>query len=223
MLVRDTAFVLKKVLFKETSLILNVLSRGGGLQSFMVKGALRPKSPFLGVIEFLNEIEIHYYKKENTTLYTLNKAELIKDHFSLTLYPDVLMEIGELVQYTRRNIPYNEPVPALYQSFSFLLRGVGDKKENKALLYYFLTLLQEMGLPLKISEHCICGNAERSYFDPENGSFGCSRCRKGIFVGEKMADDLTALAGHRGKEIEISSTEKAGYMEILKEYLKYHK
>ncbi|HPE20813.1 MAG TPA: DNA repair protein RecO [Candidatus Mcinerneyibacteriales bacterium] len=223
MVIRDSAFVLKKILYKETSLILNVLSRAGGLQSFLVKGALRQKSPFFGMIEFLNEVEIHYYKKENTTLYTLNKAELVRDHFALSMTPDTLMAIGELVQYTRRNIPFNEPVPALFQSFSFLLRGVEEKKENKALLYYFLTLLQEMGLPLKLTGRCSCGETERSFFNPEEGAFSCSRCRKGIFVGSKMADDLTALASHRGKNIEISAKEAKDYMDILKEYMKYHK
>ena len=223
MLIRDSAFVLKKILFKETSLILNVLSRKGGLQSFIVKGALRPKSSFFGMIEFLNAIEIHYYKNENTTLYTLNKAELIRDQFALTMTPDTLMAIGELVQYTRRNIPFNEPAPALFQSFTYLLRGVEEKKESKALLYYFLTLLQEMGLPLKLSPYCLCGEEERSYFDPENGSFSCAQCRKGLFVGPKMASDLTALAEHRGREIEITIKESRNYMDVLKEYMRYHK
>jgi len=223
MLVRDSAFVLKKILFKETSLILNVLSRNGGLQSFIAKGALRPKSSYLGIFELFNEIEIHYYKKENTALYTVSKAELIRDNFSLTESPDSLMDIGKLVQYTIRNIPFNEPVPALYQSFSYLLLGVKEKKENKALIYYFLTLLQEMGLPLKLSGLCACGNSERSYFNPEDGSFSCSRCHRGRFVGEKMAVDLTALAEHKGKVINITATEKRDYLEILKEYMRYHK
>ncbi|HDS03467.1 MAG TPA: DNA repair protein RecO [Firmicutes bacterium] len=223
MLVSDKAFIIKKTPFKETSLILNVLSRNGGLQSFVVKGALRPKSPFLGILEFLNEVEIYYNKKENTTLYTLFKADLIRDHFSLASSSGLLMDIGFLVQLTRRNIPFNEPVPALYQSFYYLLRGVEEKKGNKALLYYFLTLIQEMGLSLHLSGACSCGAKKSPYFNPENGSFYCEKCQKGRFVGEKMAFHLKTLADKKGKEIEITSRETKTYFDVLKEYLKFHK
>src|SRR5918996_1550894 len=70
------AVILQTFKYSDTSKILRLITRSNGLQSVIAKGALRPKSPFGGVLEPFTEGTASFHAKENRDLHTLSSFEL---------------------------------------------------------------------------------------------------------------------------------------------------
>jgi DNA repair protein RecO (recombination protein O) len=66
MLVKTEAIVLNKINYSETSIIVKVLTRSHGLQTFLVKGVYRKKSTQkASLFQPLSILEVVFYQKEN--------------------------------------------------------------------------------------------------------------------------------------------------------------
>ena len=68
MKIKTHAFVLKTTIFKESSLIIRLFTREKGKSTYIVKAAMRQKSPNKAIYQQLNEVEIdysHHPKKQN--------------------------------------------------------------------------------------------------------------------------------------------------------------
>ena len=60
MKIKTHAFVLKTTLFKESSLIIRLFTREKGKSTYIIKAAMRQKSPNKAMYQQLNEVEIDY-------------------------------------------------------------------------------------------------------------------------------------------------------------------
>ncbi|MBN2461830.1 MAG: recombination protein O N-terminal domain-containing protein, partial [Candidatus Cloacimonetes bacterium] len=72
--------ILKKVLYRETSLILDFFSRSEGRVSMLAKGSRGEKSRHTGLLELLNELEAVVYMNRESSWIIFKSAELIKSH-----------------------------------------------------------------------------------------------------------------------------------------------
>ena len=70
MKIKSHALVLKTTIFKESSLIIRLFTREKGKSTYIVKAAMRQKSPNKAIYQQLNEVEInytHHPKKQKQT------------------------------------------------------------------------------------------------------------------------------------------------------------
>jgi len=64
--VKTKGIIIKKVNFRETSIILDVLTSEFGVISVIAKGIRKQKSKDTGLLEILNELELNLYKNPNS-------------------------------------------------------------------------------------------------------------------------------------------------------------
>ena len=91
MKIKTHAFLLKTTIFKESILIIRLFTRAKGKSTYIVKAAMRQKSPNKAIYQQLNEVEIdysHHPKKQIHPVYSVKLLEdwayrlLVMHHFS---------------------------------------------------------------------------------------------------------------------------------------------
>src|SRR5277367_616055 len=76
-------FILARMPFGNTSLIVRCLSRQAGRLTFMAKGAARPKSPFAGALDLFYLADFLYQPARTGEMHTLREVKVIEAHLGL--------------------------------------------------------------------------------------------------------------------------------------------
>jgi len=76
-------FIVGRMPFGNTSLIVRCLSRQAGRLTFMAKGATRPKSPFAGTLDLFYLVDFLYQPARTGEMHTLREVKLIEAHLGL--------------------------------------------------------------------------------------------------------------------------------------------
>ena len=76
-------FIIGRLPFGNTSLILRCLTREAGRLTFMAKGATRPKSPFAGQIDLFYLADFLYASARTGDMHTLREVKLIEAHVGI--------------------------------------------------------------------------------------------------------------------------------------------
>lgn len=76
-------FIIARMPFGNTSLIVRCLSREAGRITFMAKGATRPKSPFTGLIDLFYLADFLYQPSRSGDMHTLREVKLLEAHLGL--------------------------------------------------------------------------------------------------------------------------------------------
>ncbi|RMG63638.1 MAG: DNA repair protein RecO [Calditrichaeota bacterium] len=189
--VRTLALVLHTRRWSESSKIVELFTRQRGNLKLMAKGALRPKSPFAGVVESLNYVEVLFTVRETRSLQVLTSASLInpflhiRENWNKTA---VAFAAAELIAQALRQ---HEPVPAFFdytiQWFTHLDRA-GGQQFLDFLIHFLLELNRTLGFALNPEQCWACHQpprGKRIYLIYQNGAFLCQTCfRPGNFQGE---------------------------------------
>jgi DNA repair protein RecO (recombination protein O) len=76
-------YVIGRMPFGNTSLIVRALTHPGGRLTFMAKGATRPKSPFAGQIDLFYLADFLYVPARTGEMHTLREMKLVEPHLGL--------------------------------------------------------------------------------------------------------------------------------------------
>ena len=76
-------FIVGKMPFGNTSLIVRCLTRQAGRLTFMAKGATRPKGPFTGALDLFYLADFLYQPARTGEMHTLREVKLIEAHLGL--------------------------------------------------------------------------------------------------------------------------------------------
>jgi DNA repair protein RecO (recombination protein O) len=76
-------FIIGRMAFGNTSLIVRVLTREAGRLTFMAKGAVRPKSPFAGQLDLFYLADYLYAPARTGEMHTLREVKLAEAHLGL--------------------------------------------------------------------------------------------------------------------------------------------
>ncbi len=139
--------MLRKTRFGDTSLIITWFTLGHGRLKTVVKGALRPKSKFSGVLDLFFECEISFARSLKTELHTLREAALRdareglrRDYIRVAL-ASYFVELMELA---------TEPEHAAPELFDLLIRALRHLDEKpasrRALLHFETELVRLLGI-----------------------------------------------------------------------------
>ena len=194
---RAEALVLRGVDFSETSRIVTLVTAQRGRLVCMATGARRPKSPFAGMLDTYNRLEIVYYWKESREVQTLAEATLIdaytdiKNHMEKSTYASFPLEL------TLRVAQANEPsAPLFHQAvtgFHQLDRWRGDVRAHCC--WQVLGLLAAAGFQPSLERCCACGGSVPSAPSFSlDGGVTCRACPGDRRLTAKDYAQLRALA-----------------------------
>ncbi|RUO65520.1 DNA replication and repair protein RecO [Pseudidiomarina planktonica] len=149
----DTAYVLHRWPYQESSLMCDLLTRQEGRVRVIAKGARRPKSPWRSVLQPFAPIQVEY--RGRSELQTLTHAEAVNPLLpalnGIQLYS--AFYLNELVQRLTR---LHQSFESLFEEYAQTLLQLRDVEQVEPLLRRFeWQLLNHLGLAFDWSTDCL--------------------------------------------------------------------
>lgn len=170
------ATIFRRSDFRETSRIVTCLTREHGRVTGLAKGAHRPDSPFLGRIDFLNEVRATF-SPDRGGLRLLVRVELVRERRALR-EPVRFFAASHLAQLCEFAMPDARPDAVAYDLLAgglSLLERCPPPAVQRVVLGLELRLLAHLGA-LPDLDHCAeCGAAlsDRAYRTDDSLAFFC--------------------------------------------------
>ncbi|UOA08783.1 DNA repair protein RecO [Methylobacter sp. S3L5C] len=173
------AFILQQRKFRETSLIIDVLTRDFGRVSLLAKGVRKAKSKTAGLLQPFIPLTLSYFGKSE--LKTLTDVEIIQPFPQLQgLAVYCGFYVNELIGCF---LHQQDPHPEVFACYKTCLSGLSDSSKIEAALRIFeLDLLDAVGYGLQLNHDYPDGsaiqpsthyhfNAEQGPIEAADGSF----------------------------------------------------
>ena len=147
MKIKTHAFVLKTTIFKESSLIIRMFTREKGKSTYIVKAAMRQKSPNKAIYQQLNEVEIDYSHHPKKQIHPVYSVKLVEDWENIctdlkkTVLCTSMLEIID--KSYDEEIPDAETYDTLKQVMSYFESNSSNL--NNAFYYFILHFLKNSG------------------------------------------------------------------------------
>jgi DNA repair protein RecO (recombination protein O) len=111
-------FIIARLPFGNTSLIVRCLSREAGRLTVMAKGATRPKGPFAGAIDLFYLVDLQYQPVRTGEIHTLREIRLVEPHLGLRKsYPN-LMAAQYFASLIETITESGTPLPGEYELYA---------------------------------------------------------------------------------------------------------
>jgi DNA repair protein RecO (recombination protein O) len=185
------AFVLHAYPYRETSLLVEVLTRGSGRMSVVARGARRPRSPTRGALMAFQPLSLSWYGKGEVK--TLAQAEWIGGQALLSgealLCGFYLNEL--LVKLLAREDAHEE----LFDRYRAALRELAAGDASPPILRAFeKALLKELGYAMSLDREARNGGAIDPgglyTYDPERGPLALNGLRADLQLSGRTLLDL---------------------------------
>ena len=144
----QNVYILHTYPFKETSLIVDILSKDFGRISVVAKGARRPRSSLRGLLLPFQGLQATWSGlQELKTLHSIEWSEAF-----LNIEGDSLICGFYLNELVMRMVPKDDPYPELFNYYHKTITSLTSKKYlNISLRCFELKLLQELGYKVSLN------------------------------------------------------------------------
>lgn len=145
--------LLRRSRFSDTSLITNWLTRQQGKVKTIAKGALRPKSPFLGKLDLFFQCELLWHQSRRADLHVLREVKVLEPFAQIrTTYLQTLAA-SYFVELIDEATEPEHPVPDLYgllfRALNYLNRRLPDAR---GVLFFERELCKCLGVEAESEE-----------------------------------------------------------------------
>jgi len=176
---KTTAIPLACYPYSSTSRIVHWLTRHHGKVSTLLKGALRPRSLFLGEYELFGTSELLYFAKRTGTLYTGKECALLHPRPTFRTDWRAMQTASCITALFNKNTPEEAPCPELFELFEELL-DLAEEYGNSFpfLVWAELRFCDHHGHAPNFGSCTLCGAASMLAFSAASGGTVCSSCSK---------------------------------------------
>ena len=224
--------VLRKVNFRETSVILDLLTAELGKISLIAKGARKDKSKFSGSFDLLNLVEFELYKKPQSDWYLVKSAVVLQTHlYEISFQQNILMQAAaEIIR--QLHIPH-EDRSEIFQLLRYYLNYIPHTDKNGIAVFwrFMLRLLKILGIELDL-ENCVICNQKKSSFSAFSIKFHgliCKQCfRPSLALPFSQPQEVSYLfkninsIGNILDELNISALTRQQINQIFLDHLEEH-
>ena len=149
--------LLKKTIFRETSLICDILTPQAGKIKILAKGVRKPKSSCYGTLQILAELEFSTYKKKSSDWHILKTAELKQTFEADNLETTAVLQAGAEL-FSQMIIPELEAANYYKLLKNYLVYTHKIKTNSIALFWRLLLRVFELNGIAPDFDHCLsCG------------------------------------------------------------------
>lgn len=147
MKITTTAFVLKTSIFKESSLIVRLFTLEKGKATYIIKAAMRQKSPNKAIYQQLNEIKIDYSHYPKRQIHPVYNSKLLNDWTSICTDLKKTLLCTAMLEIIDKTFDENIPDKKTYKVLSMAMRYFeqNDKNLNNAFYFFLLHFLRNSG------------------------------------------------------------------------------
>ncbi len=224
--VKTKGIIIKKINFRETSIILDVLTPEFGVISTMAKGARSAKSKSTGHLELLNELELNLYRNPSSDWYIYKSSSLRETHmFDILFHTGILMQAA--VEVIRQIIIPVEDSQAIYKLLETYLQFIKTVNKNGIAIFwrFLLKLFRIIGIEFDITNCIECSHQKQfiAYF-PQKHGFICNDCYhpvndKQLFKINENAADLISKLKNIGNYIDEITIPKSTMKQVNRIFL----
>jgi DNA repair protein RecO (recombination protein O) len=145
--IKDTGIIIKTIKFSETSLIIRWFTKHHGRISTIAKGALRPKSPFLGRLDLFLMNELLYLESLTSSLHLLKEVRLLKNYAQIGSNISIFDSVNRCIWLILQTTEEETPMPELYDdTVKYLDTISASGSVENCELWFQLKLLEYLGL-----------------------------------------------------------------------------
>ncbi len=223
------AFVLRRVRWSESSLILTMYSLDLGRMSAIAKGALRPKSAFFGALELFSRSEISVSRKSGRELDTLTDASALDHAGNLRTEPLAFAHACLFAEWIMAIITGTEASHPTFHLLATVLERLSEGPPYWPVLCSGVErLLRLAGVGIEVDRCTKCGeDAGRSNrWDPLSGGVVCDVCSStGRTVPGGFLEFIRKSRQMPIKQVRSLKLWKGGYrqsFEIMREFAEMH-
>lgn len=176
---RATAIPLACFPYSSTSRVVHWLTRHHGKISTLLKGALRPKSPFLGEYDLFSTSELLYFSRPNQTLHTGKECAMLHRRDTFRSDWRAMQTASYLSFLFDKTTPEEAPQPELFQLYEELL-DLAEEYGHYApfLVWAELRFCDHHGHAPQL-DHCVlCAATTELRFCASQGGVVCAPCSK---------------------------------------------
>ncbi|MFQ6617681.1 MAG: DNA repair protein RecO [Fidelibacterota bacterium] len=228
---KSEAIVLKSIKHSESSKIVTFFTGDYGRIAVLAKGARRPKSEFLGVLEPLNLLFIVFYYRNTRDIQILSQSTILEP------FPDIQKDLARLAislsvtELLNRIIIGEEPSRNIFDLAVQTFREVNRSRKNTInLLWYFeITMLKYLGFKPDLDRCNFCKKPlEKAKLSLQKGQLYCGDCVEVEFASNLSKESISILRRLKnsgGANLETLFSSKLAYNQINKffhNYLSYH-
>lgn len=202
MIAKTEAIVLRIVPFSQTSHVVYWLTPHEGRLATVIKGALRPKSPFLGQYDLFQSCELLYYEREHDGLHIARECSPLDARAGLRRgwrAAACASYVADLLWRVSVGGPHHEELYALAELTLDALAGGAPLRP--ALFAFELRLALALGLAPQFERCAACGGSVRQpparVFGPAQGGLLCPACAPAAGArGLPAPPDAVAIMRH---------------------------
>ena len=218
-LVHDTAILLRRHPWAESSLVVHVLTRHHGRVALLAKGAYRATSRYYGVLDHGATLELEYARSDRAELGTLRAGAVVRTRRALERDLErwrAACTTWELVECVARA---DDPDPLLFDLHEATLDALTRTDEPwRAQVCFELQLLEHIGLAPALVGCAMCGGAApargvpaRAWFSAGAGGRLCARCAESARASGRRVGTLpeSVLGDARAASLEGQAAEHA--------------
>ena len=174
------AIVLRRYLYRETSVIVTCLTDRYGKIKGLVKGLRAQPSRHRSAMEPLTINSIVFYDTRTSQIHLISQCELTAPLSSLTRNIETMQLAGFCVDLTDTVVPLDEPQPQIYQLLRQVLEHLdgGTRKTQELQVHFIVRLLKLVGFQPQLDECAGCGTqvATNGFWSVRQGGILCENC-----------------------------------------------
>lgn len=218
MIAKDLGFIIKRINFRNTSVILNIYTRNYGKFSGIVKGFYTQRREYTSTCDMITLNEFIFYPKRSD-IWLVSYVELINDFSYLIRDYNKYIFATQMVKLVDKGMMPEDKNRALFRLLLHSLYWMKTTDCKKTFIVFLVKFLTLSGFRPEFGCCAICGNGNvksiRS-FNVKDGGLICDRCRD-------SRTDLSQLRGETVKLIRYMQKAKFPYVLHVKPSMKsYH-
>jgi DNA repair protein RecO (recombination protein O) len=228
MITKTEAIVLRKIDFKESSLIVTLFTRKHGVVAVIAKGARRPRSKFAALLVPGQALEVVFYMKTTRNVQTLSDASSLLKLDQLSRDIEKMALTMTAMELAGQVLHENEVNEQLFDFLLTLLRWLNKKESVSRIMFPYIQLrvLERIGIGLQPDESVETESCSGGYINIQTGTLSTrSEGDPSILLSEKQFIFLKeALFSKKSSifEKKLVNNELSDLIEYLDKYIRYH-
>jgi DNA repair protein RecO (recombination protein O) len=179
MIVRAIGIPLACFPYSSTSRIVHWLTRHHGKVSTLLKGALRPKSPFLGEYELFSTSELLYFSQRPNALHSAKECAMLHPRKTFRTDWRAMQAASYITALVNHTTPDEAPHPGLFELFEELLDFAEEYGRHPQFLSWAeLQFCHHHGHAPNLGNCTLCAAVDPLLFSAASGGVVCSGCAK---------------------------------------------
>ena len=144
---RTEAILIDRIPYRETSLIVQWCAPGMGIFRTMAKGALRPKSPFIGRLDLFVSADVRFVRARSSDLHTLTEVHWKDPRFGIRASYSRLLAATYFVKLVTQVVEVETSISFAHDLLVKALDFLTTKEPSLALVNRFeKRLAEELGV-----------------------------------------------------------------------------